>query len=76
MDNALASRSRWPGLGIGHDSQPSSRAEPEQNGQCEEDKLPRTGPKESRQRYGLKLKVTFTVASLPEALVIFSFARN
>jgi hypothetical protein len=37
----------------------------DENGQCEEDKLPRTEPKVMCLLYGLKLKVTFTVASLP-----------
>jgi hypothetical protein len=42
-------------------SQPSSQ--PKQNGQCEEGKLPRTGPQKSFQRRGAKLEDALTALS-------------
>jgi hypothetical protein len=54
-ESLLPERTRQDQPGYQHD----------ENGQCEEDKLPRTGPKETRYCYGLKLRVTVTVASPP-----------
>jgi len=60
-------------LGDARHNQPCRQ--PEQNDQCEEGKLPRTGSEDSWQRYGLKLRVTLTVASPPVGCGKASFSE-